>query len=106
MRFPNLTGPLSRLAEAFYTIQQRTETLEQDLREMRSEVSALRTEHSDLKTRVAVLEESPKTIDAQVRAEITATVAELRVKFAEAQAVARAMPTQFLPSSDDKPPTI
>lgn len=104
MRLPNLTGPLSKLAETFYTIQQRMEALEHDLREMRTEVSALRAEHSDLKTRVAVLEESRKTIDAQVRAEITATVAELRIKFAEAQAAARAMPTQFLPSGEDKLP--
>ncbi len=51
--------------------------------------------------RAAVLEEARKTIDAQVRAEITATVAELRIRFAEARVAARAAPSQVLPPGNE-----
>lgn len=102
MRLPNPVGPISRLAETFYTVNQRIEQLEDEAREVRREVSALRIEHSDLKTRVAVLEEARKTTDAQVRAIIAETVADLRIRFAESQSAARAAPSQFLPPTEER----
>jgi chromosome segregation ATPase len=85
MNFPN-PAPLSKLLENFYTFNQSLERLEKDLEALNREVSGLRTDCTDLAMRVAVLEESRKTIEAQMRAVVAETVADLRVKFAEAQA--------------------
>jgi len=92
---PNPTETVSRLLETFYTIRQRMDRTEQDLRELRNEVSALRTEHSDVKARLAALEEARNTAKAELRAVVAETVAELRIRFSEAQG--EAAPQRSLP---------
>ena len=84
MNLPNI-AELSRLAESFYTINKTLEDMEEALREMRGEISAVRTSHSDLQSRVAALEEGRKTVDAQLRAVVAETVADLKVNFMEAK---------------------
>jgi chromosome segregation ATPase len=97
MNLPDFTGRVGALAKSFYTLEQKLERLEQDLRDLRGEISALAKDHTDLKMRVAILEEARNTTKAEVRAVIAETIADLRVRFAEAQAQVRANPENVLP---------
>ncbi|MBV9865981.1 MAG: hypothetical protein JO316_11555 [Abitibacteriaceae bacterium] len=83
MNIPNPAGSIAEALRAFYTVDNTLKRVEEDIRSMKNEMSAIREEHSDLKSRVAVLEESRKTVEAQMRAIVAETVADLRVKFAE-----------------------
>jgi predicted nucleic acid-binding Zn-ribbon protein len=81
---------LNDLAEKYYTFNQKMDRMEQDLRDLRGEIASLTKDHLDVKMRVGILEEARKTIDAQVDARITRTIAEWRVQLAQASASAQA----------------
>lgn len=88
MNIPNPAGPLVDLARIFYTTNDKLARMEQDVREVKAETSALRTELAELKARVAVLEESRKTIEAQMRAVVAETVADLKIQYMQQQLTA------------------
>jgi predicted nucleic acid-binding Zn-ribbon protein len=105
MKMPSASD-LNDLLKTFYTINEKLERMEKDLRDMRNEVSAVRTAHSDLQSRVAILEENRKTVEAQMRAVVAETVADLRVQFLEAkmemrESALRQTPPQLPGASDD-----
>lgn len=55
-------------------------------------ISTLRVNHSELKVRVSVLEEGRKVVEAQVRAVVAETIADLTIKFSRSQAAAQTLP--------------
>ncbi|MDQ2732867.1 MAG: hypothetical protein M3Y56_14505 [Armatimonadota bacterium] len=93
---PNPLEQLSKLAKQYYTIEEtlshltkQLETVESRISEVAAELTRLRFEQLDearkLEVRIAVLEESRKTLSAEVDAKVVTRLAELSIKFAEAQ---------------------
>jgi len=97
MNLPGAASKAAELAKSFFTLEQKIDRLEEDFRDLRTEISGLRADHVEVKMRVAVLEEARKNIDLQVELQITKTVSELRLRYAEASAQVRANPNQPLP---------
>lgn len=94
---PNPLEQLSKLASQYYTIEETLGRLERQFQSLESrifdvaaELARLRLEQLDaarkLEIRIAVLEESRKTLAAEIDAKVVARLAELSIKFAEAQA--------------------
>jgi predicted nucleic acid-binding Zn-ribbon protein len=87
MLFPNVGAQLNNLLQLYYTVNERLHRLESELRRAEDDSRAIRSEADDLKTRVAVLEETVRSLRAEMRAELRAvaaeTVSELRVRFIE-----------------------
>ncbi|MDQ3813137.1 MAG: hypothetical protein M3347_04200 [Armatimonadota bacterium] len=101
----NIPNP-SPLLRSFYTITEKLERLEKENQEIRQELAALRTDCTHLVTRIAVmetkLEQSQKTFEAQLRAVVAETVADLRVRYAETQAQSTGhQSSPSLPLSED-----
>lgn len=101
MLIGNLLNQLSRVAELVYTVNQRLDRVEADVREVQRGLQEVRLDFVRHESRLAALEEGRNTIKAEVRAIIAETVADLRVRFAEAQA-AQSRPSQ---SSTPLPPS-
>ena len=97
----NIPNP-SPLLKSFYTITEKLERLERDFQEVRQEVSALRSECAAVGKDVAVLkstlDQTEKLFEAKMRAVVSETVAELRIRYAETQATSK---PQALPEKTD-----
>ncbi len=79
--------------ELYYTVNERLARVQEDIRQLQVEdrrmdeaILQLRGELSDLRARVAALEEGRHTLRAELRAVIAETIADLRVRYAEAEA--------------------
>jgi predicted nucleic acid-binding Zn-ribbon protein len=100
----NIPNP-SPFLRSFYTIQERLDGLEENRQEIRQELAALRSSLTDLSQKVAILEtrmeQTQKTFEAQMRAVVAETVADMRVQYAEWKAENR--PPER--SSKQLPPT-
>jgi chromosome segregation ATPase len=86
-------GQIGRLLDLYYTVNERLARMQEDIRQLQAEdrrmdaaILQLRSELSDLRARVAALEEGRNTLRAELRAVIAETIADLRIRYAEAEA--------------------
>jgi predicted nucleic acid-binding Zn-ribbon protein len=109
MLFPNVASRIEQLVQLYYTVNDRLRYLEEDMRRVKDEGRETNQEVANLKVRVAVLEETVRSLRAEMRSELRAvaaeTVAELRIRFIEeaqaAQARASQTPTSLPPTTEE-----
>ncbi len=86
MRLGEFFSRLDRLAEFYYTINDQMRRVAEDVKRLDAALAKVQEDLSTLKADVAALQEARQTLRAELRAVIAETVADLRVRYAEAEA--------------------